>query len=87
MLDREDSPGALAEAMGLVQVQDEDATSRWVDDAFAANAKAVADALNNPKKTEAAIGYLRGQVMKQSRGQADPKLVSAMIADRLEKMG
>ena len=45
--------------LGLVQVQDTDATQAWVDQAFAANEQAVRDALDNPKKTKAAIGFLR----------------------------
>jgi len=83
MLTRADSPSALAKELGLVQVQDADATARWVEQAFAANEKAVLDARTNPKKMQAAIGFLRGQVMKLSGGKADPKLVGKLIEERL----
>lgn len=86
MLTRRESPRGLAAELGLVQVQDVDSTGRWVDEAFAANEQAVRDALANPKKTQAAIGFLRGQVMKVSGGKADPKLVGRMIEQRLSQM-
>ena len=84
--DRDDasaSPLALAEELGLVQVRDTAATDAWIDEVFAANEQAVQDATTNPKKRKAAAGFLRGQVMKQSHGQADPKLVGELIEKRL----
>jgi aspartyl-tRNA(Asn)/glutamyl-tRNA(Gln) amidotransferase subunit B len=86
MLTRHESPRGLAAELGLVQVQDVDSTGRWVDEAFAANEQAVRDALANPKKTQAAVGFLRGQVMKVSGGKADPKLVGKLIEDRLTRI-
>jgi len=83
MLGRCESPRVLAEQLGLVQVQDMDSTGRWIDEAFCANEKAVHDALQNPKKMQAAVGFLRGQVMKVSGGKADPKLVGQLIEGRL----
>ncbi|MBI1825145.1 MAG: Asp-tRNA(Asn)/Glu-tRNA(Gln) amidotransferase subunit GatB [Planctomycetes bacterium] len=85
MLTRSNCPSALAKELGLVQVQDADATARWVDEAFAANQQAVSDARTNPKKMQAAIGFLRGQVMKLSGGKADPKLVGKLIEERLQQ--
>ncbi len=55
----------------------------WIDEAFAANPKAVEDAIENPKKAKASAGFLRGQVMKLSGGQADPKLVGKLIEEKL----
>jgi len=83
MLTRDASPDELADEMGLVQVRDVAATEAWVEDAFAANAQAVADARANPKKAKAAAGFLRGQVMKLSGGKADPKLVGELVNRRL----
>ncbi len=81
-----DGPAALAQALGLVQVQDVAALERWIDEAFAAGAKAVQDALTNPKKAPKSIGFLRGQVMRVSGGQADPKLAGELIEKRLQQM-
>lgn len=86
MVSRPEPPGKLAEELGLVQVQDAGATAAWVEQAFAANEQAVRDALANPKKMQAAAGFLRGQVMKLSGGKADPKLVGKLIEERLDGM-
>ena len=83
MLQRTESPEKLALEFGLIQVRDTAATQAWVEQAWAANEKAVQDAVENPKKTKAATGFLRGQVMKISRGQADPMLVGELIEQRL----
>jgi len=86
MLERKEHPRELAEELGLVQVQDLDSTRRWVDETFAANEKALRDALGNPKKAQAASGFLRGQVMKLSGGKADPKLAGQLIEERLSQL-
>ncbi len=80
------APAEIAQSLGLVQVRDAGALEQWVDAVLAANATAVADALKNPKKTAAAIGFLRGQVMKQSQGKADPRLAGEIIQKRINGM-
>ena len=80
------SPLQLAKELGLIQVQDISATEAWIEQAFAANPKAVQDALGKPKKARAASGFLRGQVMKLSGGRADPELVNRLIERRLAKL-
>ena len=83
MLERAKTPLELAAELGLIQVQDTDVTNAWVDQAFAANVQAVQDAIRNPKKARAAVGFLRGQVMKISGGQAEPRLVGELIEKKL----
>jgi aspartyl-tRNA(Asn)/glutamyl-tRNA(Gln) amidotransferase subunit B len=83
MLSSGESPRAIAERLGLLQVRDTAATEKWVEEAFSQNAQAVQDAMTNPKKAKAAAGFLRGQVMKLSGGKADPKLVGELIEKRL----
>lgn len=83
MLTRPELPRRLAEELGVLQVQDAGATETWVDQALAANPQAVQDALANPKKTQAAIGFLRGQVMRIAAGKADPKLVGELLERKL----
>jgi aspartyl-tRNA(Asn)/glutamyl-tRNA(Gln) amidotransferase subunit B len=87
VLDTDQTPSALAESMGLVQVRDEGQMQAWVDEAFAANEKAVQDALTNPKKAKASRGFLTGQVMKLSGGKADPKIVGRLIEEKLTQSG
>jgi hypothetical protein len=80
------TPAKLAEELGLLQSTDEDETARWVDQALAANERAVQDALSNPKKAKSARGFLTGQVMKLSGGKADPKLAGALIGSKLDEI-
>ena len=83
LLTRAETPSALAEELGLVQVRNANATGAWVDQALEANPQAVRDALRLSKKTEAAAGFLRGEVMRISGGRADPKLVGRLLEQRL----
>jgi len=86
MLDSPDMPTAIAQREGLIQVRDTGQMQVWVDQAFAANEKAVQDALANPKKKQQARGFLTGQVMKVSGGKADPKMVGELIDKKLGGM-
>lgn len=74
---------SVAAELGLVQERDEGQLAEWVDAAIAANQQAFDDATTNPKKAKAALGFLRGQVMKLSQGKADPKLAGQMLEERL----
>ncbi len=75
----------IAKSAGLIQERDESAMQAWIDQAFTENPQAVADALSdNPKKSKAAPGFLRGQVMKISQGKADPKLTGEMIERKIQ---
>jgi len=87
MLTRQDTPEGIAHDLGLVQVQDVGASEAWVEETFAANQKAVNDAMKSPKKMKAAAGFLRGQVMRLSGGKADPKLIGELIQKRLAALG
>jgi aspartyl-tRNA(Asn)/glutamyl-tRNA(Gln) amidotransferase subunit B len=73
---------ALAEQKGLIQENDESALSAIIDAVLAlpANAKAVADVKNGELK---AIGFLVGQVMKESKGKANPGTVSQLLRKHL----
>ncbi len=80
--DSADSPEALAEKHGLLQVSDTGALEGYVDQVLSEekNAKAIADIKAGKDK---AIGALMGQIMKLSRGQANPKLVTELILKKL----
>ena len=57
---------------------------RLVDEALAANPKSVADFRAGKPQ---AIGFLVGQVMKASRGKANPSIVNALLSERLSTAG
>ncbi len=75
-------PEAIAAARGFKQVSDEGALLQAVDAAIAANPKVVGD--YHAGKTQA-MGFLVGQVMKATRGQANPGLVSQLVKRRLDE--
>lgn len=77
-----DDPRMVAEGKNLLQVSDESAIAAIVDTVLAdpASAASIADIRAGKDK---AIGYLVGQVMKQSHGQANPALAQKLIRERL----
>jgi aspartyl-tRNA(Asn)/glutamyl-tRNA(Gln) amidotransferase subunit B len=81
LVDSGGDPHAIVKEKGLLQVSDSDAIGEFVDQAMADNPQSVEDYRNG--KT-AAAKFLVGQVMRLSRGKANPQLVGQMIADRLE---
>ena len=72
--------GAVAERLELVQVRDESALSRWVDEVLAAHPSEVARYRAGETRL---MAFLTGQVMKRSRGTADPKGVQPVLARKL----
>ncbi|MCX8209260.1 MAG: Asp-tRNA(Asn)/Glu-tRNA(Gln) amidotransferase subunit GatB [Sulfolobales archaeon] len=68
---------------GLTTLGEESEIERVVEEVFRENPKAVADAIRDPK----AVNFLVGQVMKKTRGRADPKLVNEIIRRRLAEYG
>ncbi|HEY6484753.1 MAG TPA: Asp-tRNA(Asn)/Glu-tRNA(Gln) amidotransferase subunit GatB [Candidatus Cybelea sp.] len=74
------SPKALVEREGLAQTSDPAAIERFVDEVLAANEKVVAE--YRAGKTNV-LGFLVGQVMKASRGKADPALANELVKTKL----
>lgn len=75
-----DAPEKIVKDKGLVQITDTKAIEAIVDKVIADNPKPVADYQGGNKK---AIGALVGQVMKASRGKANPQVVNKMLAEKL----
>ncbi|MCU1294185.1 MAG: aspartyl/glutamyl-tRNA(Asn/Gln) amidotransferase subunit [Bryobacterales bacterium] len=75
-----DAPSAIMEREGLKQISDSGALEKIVDDVIAANPKQVEQYKGG--KT-AVIGFLVGQVMKASRGQANPGAVNDVLKQKL----
>ncbi len=74
-------PVAIMQAKGLSQVSDEGALTAWVDAAIAAHPKSVADYQGGKP---AALQFLMGQVMRASRGKANPPKVLAALKAKLD---
>src|SRR5262249_33104559 len=77
---------AIVAEEGYGMVSDRDAISAAVEAALAANPKAVEDLKGGKKKPDAVKGFLRGQVMKQTGGKADPALVGELLDAKLAEI-
>ena len=85
MYDRKNTsktPRQLAKEMNLLQENDEEALGKIIDEVLAAPecSKAAEDVRNGEMK---AIGFLVGQVMKKSKGKANPATVNELIKAKL----
>ncbi|MFZ2513601.1 MAG: Asp-tRNA(Asn)/Glu-tRNA(Gln) amidotransferase subunit GatB [Candidatus Saccharimonadales bacterium] len=80
MLKTGESPEKIAETKNLLQVSDEGAIADIVAKVLSENPKAAGDVQNGEMK---AIGFLVGQVMKQSQGKANPALATQLIKKQL----
>ena len=76
-------PRQIAESEGLVQISDSDAVEAAVMEAIAANPDPVNDYLSGKQQ---AMGFLVGQVMKATRGKANPRMASQMVREQLEAL-
>lgn len=82
MLNNGDSPEAIAKANNWIQESDSNALQEWVDAAVAKHPEKVAEYKGGKKGL---IGLFMGEVMKLSRGKADPKLANQLVRKALEK--
>jgi aspartyl-tRNA(Asn)/glutamyl-tRNA(Gln) amidotransferase subunit B len=76
-----DSAESLVEKLGLKQMNNDDELKTMVEAAISANPQSVADYKGG--KTSA-IGFLVGQVMKASKGKANPQKVNEMLKSLLD---
>ncbi len=76
-----DPPGRIVESKGYAQISDASVVEAAVAQAFEANPKAVEDYLGGK---ESAAGFLVGQVMRLTRGQANPGVVQELVKEKLE---
>ena len=80
MLATKKLPSEIIKEEGMEQVNDTGAIEKIVESVLAANPQAVADFKNG--KTNA-LGWLMGQVMKESHGKANPKQATELLKERL----
>ncbi|AIE58825.1 Asp-tRNA(Asn)/Glu-tRNA(Gln) amidotransferase subunit GatB [Bacillus methanolicus] len=73
----------IVKEKGLVQISDEGALLKIIAEVIEANPQSVQDFKNGKSK---AIGFLVGQVMKATKGQANPPLVNKLLNQELQKL-
>ncbi|HEY7241693.1 MAG TPA: Asp-tRNA(Asn)/Glu-tRNA(Gln) amidotransferase subunit GatB [Burkholderiales bacterium] len=80
LIRREGSTAEIIEKSGLAQISDSSAIEKVIDDILAANAKQVQDYRAGKEK---AFNSLVGQVMKATRGKANPAQVNELLKRKL----
>jgi aspartyl-tRNA(Asn)/glutamyl-tRNA(Gln) amidotransferase subunit B len=83
MLETGKAPAQIVEEQGLVQISDESALVTAVQAVLANNPQSVADYKGGNEKV---VGFIVGQVMKETKGKANPGLVNKIIVEELKKL-
>ena len=75
-----EDPEKIVKEKGLIQVTDVKKIENIIDKVIANNQQSVDDYREGTKK---ALGFLVGQVMKESQGKANPKIVNELMSKKL----
>lgn len=72
----------IIEDLGLVQISDSGQIEKIVDKVLSSNPQSIEDFKNGKNR---ALGFLVGQVMKESHGKANPQIVNKLLNEKLNK--
>ncbi|MBA4391271.1 MAG: Asp-tRNA(Asn)/Glu-tRNA(Gln) amidotransferase GatCAB subunit B [Syntrophus sp. (in: bacteria)] len=75
------APKKLVEEKGLLQISDESTIMKTINEVIARSPKELADFRAGKEKL---LGFFVGQVMKETKGQANPKLLNELLLKRLK---
>ncbi len=81
MFDNGKEPDLIIKEKGMVQISDESTLIKIIEEVTANNAGVVEDYRNGKEK---ALGFLVGQVMKATKGQANPAAVNKLLKKHLK---
>jgi aspartyl-tRNA(Asn)/glutamyl-tRNA(Gln) amidotransferase subunit B len=81
MLESGKDPEAIVQEKGITQISDEGELARHIEEAIRENPASVEDFRKGKEK---ALGFLVGQVMRKTRGRANPQVVNDMLRSHLE---
>ena len=82
IFDTGNSPEKIVKEKGLIQISDEGELKKIVEEVLNNNEQSIIDFKNGKDR---ALGFLVGQVMKASRGKANPQLVNKMLLEMMEE--
>lgn len=77
------NPDDIVKAQGLVQISDTAELSKLVDEVVGNNPKVVEDFKAGKKK---AVGALVGQIMKATKGKANPRVINELLNKKLQSL-
>lgn len=81
MLTEDKDPDVIVKEQGLVQISDSSAIEKMVDDVIAASPNQVEQYRGGKDKL---FGYFVGQIMKASKGQANPEMINKLLKEKLK---
>lgn len=79
-------PKTIAREKNLIQSSDSGQIADLVEAVIAEQPQAVQDVVQESKKAKKALGFLMGQVIQKSGGQANPKIVSQVLQAKLARL-
>ncbi|SHS97411.1 aspartyl/glutamyl-tRNA amidotransferase subunit B [Mycobacteroides abscessus subsp. abscessus] len=82
LIEKGGSAEKIVKDQGLVQISDEGALLTVIAEVLDANPQSIDDFKNGKEK---AIGFLVGQIMKATKGQANPPLVNKLLQQEIRK--
>ncbi len=77
-----DDPEKIVKEKGLIQITDRGEIEKLVEEVLESNPKAVEQYKAGKKNT---IGFFVGQIMKKTKGKANPKIVNELLVKKLEE--
>ena len=77
-----DNPNSIIKSQGLSQISDEDELNKLVDNVLKNHYKSVEEYKNGKEKL---FGFFVGAVMQNSKGKANPQIVSKILKVKLKK--
>ncbi len=83
MLKTNDDPAKIVKEKNLIQITDTSALEKIIDEIIANNQPQVQQYIGGK---ESVIGFFVGQVMKASRGKANPKAVNELLKEKLDDL-
>ena len=82
LIEKGGDPEEIVKAEGLVQISDEGTLRKVVTEILDNNEQSIEDFKNGKDR---AIGFLVGQIMKATKGQANPPLVNKILLEEINK--
>ncbi|MSS44247.1 Asp-tRNA(Asn)/Glu-tRNA(Gln) amidotransferase subunit GatB [Anaerosalibacter bizertensis] len=82
MFDTGKSPNKIVKEKGLIQISDEGALKEIVEKVIEKNEQSVIDYKDGKDR---ALGFLVGQIMKETRGKANPQLANKLILEIIDE--
>ncbi len=83
MFDTGKAAETIVKEQGLIQISDEGELVAIIDRILSENEQSIVDYKNGKDR---AVGFLVGQIMKASKGKANPQLVNKLLIEKLSKM-